>query len=73
MFANVNRGTLVEECRALEIASGALIVPTQTCAAAAIVRWLADPRAPLDTTQRGPAGDPRSRLARRPLSMDSFP
>ncbi|WP_316166796.1 MULTISPECIES: hypothetical protein [unclassified Bradyrhizobium] len=41
MFANVNRGILVEECRALEIAGGAGV---PSSAAAEIIRWLADPR-----------------------------
>lgn len=41
VFANVNRGILVEECRVLESLPDE---GPQVSAAAAIVRWLADPR-----------------------------
>jgi hypothetical protein len=42
MFANVNRGILVEECRVLDNLTNA---EPATLAAAAIIHWLADPRA----------------------------
>ncbi|WP_203070550.1 hypothetical protein [Falsiroseomonas ponticola] len=42
VFANVNRGILVEECRVLDNLTRA---EPATQAAAAIIRWLADPRA----------------------------
>ncbi|RWL19657.1 MAG: hypothetical protein EOR57_13745 [Mesorhizobium sp.] len=41
MFANVNRGILVEECRVLDNLTSA---EPPILAAAAIIRWLADPR-----------------------------
>jgi hypothetical protein len=42
MFANVNRGILVEECRVLDNLTS---TEPAVLAAAAIIRWLADPRA----------------------------
>jgi hypothetical protein len=42
VFANVNRGILVEECRVVDNVTSA---EPAVLAAAAIIRWLADPRA----------------------------
>lgn len=43
VFANVNRGILVEECKAIEVHGGRAV---PEIASAEIIKWLADPRAP---------------------------
>ncbi|MGY4404038.1 hypothetical protein [Bradyrhizobium sp. USDA 3315] len=48
MFANVNRGILVEECRAPEVACA---TGSPARAAAEVIRWLADPRGPASPTR----------------------